>query len=61
MTAFHSTTVTGGRARTRRGDSRREKKRRHWYQGTGATFAMGSAFHGNVRASSHVTSWASAA
>ena len=36
ITAFHSTTVTVAGCRTRRGDSRREKNLRHWYQGTGA-------------------------
>ena len=61
MTAFHSTTVIGAPRAERRGDSSREKNRRHSYHGTGATRAMGSAFHGRRRASSHVTSWASAA
>ena len=35
MTAFHSTTVMGVPSMSRRGDSRREKNRRHSYQGTG--------------------------
>ena len=61
MTTFHNTTVMGDAGRRRRGDSSREKNRRHSYQGTGATRSMGSAFHGRRRASSHVTSWASAA
>lgn len=61
MTAFHSTTVRGVPASTRRGDSTREKKRRHSYHEMGATFSRGRAFQGRSRAKAQVTSWARAA
>ncbi len=61
MTAFHSTTVTGSpsRNRARRLGTREELAPlvpRH-----GGDASTGSDFHGRRRATSHVTSWASAA